>query len=306
MSRVLVTGGAGFIGSHLVASLVGAGHDVAVLVRPSSSRERLGATLATVRLVEGEVADPNAVMKELGPWRPDACAHLAWFSDPHTYLASRENLSALNASLAFVARLLDSGCRRFLITGTCAEYSPSDQRLTEDSPTGPRTLYAASKLSLKMLATELAAEGNASLAWARLFHMYGPFENEQRLVPAVINTLLKGAKFAATDGTQLRDYLHVADVASGLKDLVGAGANGTFNICSGIPVSVREVIATIAEILGRSEAIQFGAVAHRGWDPPILAGDNARLVEQTAWAPSRGLREGLTQTVDWWRAHKGP
>jgi len=302
MSRVLVTGGAGFIGSHLVPDLVERGHDVALLIRPTSSLHRLQGSIESVRLVFGELDEPTAILAALAPWRPEACAHLAWYGDTVTYLMSRENLAELRASLAFLTELLDAGCSRLLVTGTCAEYLGSDVRLTEDSPTGPRTLYAAAKLSLKMLAAQLCTDAGASLAWARLFHLYGPYEREQRLVPAVINTLLREGRFAATEGTQIRDYLHVADVAAALRELLERGEDGTFNVCSGTPTSVREVVATIAELVERPDSVDFGAVTSRSWDPPVLAGDNARLVGHTGWAPSYSLRDGLAKTIEWWRS----
>ena len=279
---------------------------MAVLVRPTTSLHRLGDAAGAVRLVEGELAEPASILEELGSWRPEACAHLAWYGDPRTYLVSRENLAELAASLAFLSHLLDSGCGRLLVTGTCAEYEASDQLLTEQSPTGPRTLYAAAKLSLKMLTTQLAADAGATLAWARIFHLYGPFEHEQRLVPAVINTLLEGREFAATAGTQVRDYLHVADVAAALRALLETGADGPFNICSGAPVSVREVITTLAEVLARPDAVRFGAVAARSWDPPHLSGDNTRLLAATGWRARHELRPGLEQTVAWWRSQRSP
>jgi len=304
MSRILVTGGAGFIGSHLVSDLVERGHDVALVVRPTTSLERLAGSIDSVRLVVGELGEPAGILAGLGPWRPEACAHLAWYGDPATYLTSRENLVELRANLAFLPALFDAGCSRILITGTCAEYLGSEQPLTEDSPTDPRTLYAAAKLSLRLLARQLATDAGAGLVWARLFHLYGPREHRQRLVPAVINALLDGGQFAATAGTQVRDYLHVADVASALRGLLEAGADGTFNICSGKPVTVREVVSTVAEILDRPGSVEFGAVAARPWDPPILAGDNAHLTGLTGWQPSYGLREGLANTVEWWRSRK--
>jgi nucleoside-diphosphate-sugar epimerase len=153
-----------------------------------------------------------------------------------------------------------------------------------------------------MLSAQLAAETGASLAWARIFHLYGPFEHEHRLVPAVIRTLLDGREFAATAGTQVRDYLHVADVASALRALLVGGADGAFNICSSKPTSVRDVIETIAQILDRPDSVRFGAVAARSWDPAFLCGDNTKLVRETGWGPAYQLRAGLEQTAAWWRA----
>jgi len=303
MSRVLVTGGAGFIGSHLVKQLVASGHDVGTLIRPDTSLEKLEPLARELRIFRGDVADSSDVVAKLGDWRPETCAHLAWYAEPRTYLQSPENVRHLTTSLSLVARLSDAGCSRFVITGTCAEYAPSPSRLAEDSPLGPETLYAACKLALQMVTAQLAAQSGTQVAWARIFHLYGPFEYEQRLVPAVIHRLLANEEFAATSGEQTRDYLHVSDVGSALRTLVDSRVDGIFNVCSGREVTVRQVIETIAETLGRPGKVRFGAVASRAWDPPYIVGENARLVRE-GWAPRYDLRTGLAQTIEWWRSRE--
>ena len=301
MTRILVTGGAGFIGSHLVRKLLAHGDEVVVLTRPSTNLDRLGDVEKSIRVVHGDVGDAAGVLSALGAWRPEACAHLAWYGDPKTYLTSHANLDELSASNAFLLALMQAGCRRFLMTGTCAEYAPSTDRLREDSPAGPSTLYAASKLALQLVSAQLATEFDARVTWARIFHLFGPFENSQRLVPALINALLADKEFGATAGDQVRDYLHVADVASALCGLIDREVDGVVNICSGNPVTVRELIETTADILDRRELVRFGQVTSRRWDPPYICGDNARLVN-AGWRPNFDLRSGLEETVDWWRA----
>ncbi len=303
MSRVLVTGASGFIGSHLVRALLERGHEVAALVRPSSSLHRLLEVRADVRLVVGDVGDPHGVVSALHGWRPEACAHLAWYAEPRTYLDSRENLAALAASLDFLSRLLDSGCSRLLVTGSCAEYRASERPLREDAPLDPKTLYAASKVALFTVLERLAAASDARLAWARIFHLYGPWENELRLVPSVIRALLSGQEFAATAGTQVRDYLHVGDVALGLCRLIEAEADGPVNVNSGMPITVRDLLQEIARIIGRPHLLRFGERKSRdSWDPPYVCGDNRRLRDEAGWQPRHELAEGLSETVGWWRA----
>ncbi len=302
MTRVLVTGGAGFIGSHLVRTLVDREHDVAVVVRPTTSLYRLEDVIDRIRLVRGDVARPTEVLSGLDGWRPQACAHLAWYAEPTTYLVSHENLKALSDGVRFLTHMIDAGCSRFLITGTCAEYRTSGGPLREDSAVDPRTLYAASKLSMLMLAQQLTQQTEAVLTWARLFYLYGPFEPEQRLVPSVVHALLAEHEFAASTGTQVRDYLHVSDMAGALCALVEAEVGGTVNVCSGVPTSVRELLVEIGRLLGHSELIRFGAVGTRAaWDPPYVCGDNARLLSETLWRPRYELKAGLEETIAWWR-----
>ena len=174
--------------------------------------------------------------------------------------------------------------------------------LREDGPTRPRTLYAASKLALKLLAEQLAAAAGLDLTWARLFYLYGPDEDERRLVPALIRALLRGEPFPATKGEQVRDYLHVEDAAAALWALVERRVAGTVNVASGVPVTMRQVMETVGELVGRTDLIRFGALPYREWEPPFICGDNRRLRHEAGWAPRYPtLRAGLAPTVEWWK-----
>src|SRR6202011_3100840 len=165
-----------------------------------------------------------------------SCIHLAWYAVPGKYLDARENLDCLGVSLHLLEVLAQTGCRHVVMTGTCAEYDTDVGYLRESGPTRPATLYAAAKLSLGITAAIRAAQLGMTLSWARLFYLYGPYEDERRMVPSLIRSLLENKPFKASSGRQIRDYLHVDDVAAALCALAAARANGTFNVCSGEPV----------------------------------------------------------------------
>ena len=303
MSRVLVTGGAGFIGSQVVRILLERGHEIALLVRPTTSLARLGVSANNVRIILGDVAEAADLITRL-PWMPDQCAHLAWYSEPRTYLTSDENLKSLAASRELLPALIRAGCSSFVVPGTCAEYRTTHRRLTEDSDIPPATPYGAAKHSLFLTALRLAEQADAKVAWARLFHLYGPNEDRHRLVPAAIGSLLAAKEFLATSGVQVRDYLHSADAARALCDLLEREVSGAVNVCSGAAVAVSELLGEIGRRIGRPELIRLGALAVRPpWDPPYLVGDNSRLCALTAWRPQYDLGTGLEQVIEWWRAN---
>lgn len=305
--RVLVTGAAGFIGSHVVRVLLDAGRDVAVVVRPGNPPVRLRDVADRLTVMPHDLADPAALRPELAAWRPDACIHLAWYAEPGKYLTAPENVPALVAGLGLLDELIRVGCGQVVMAGTCAEYDTDVGFLREDGPTRPLTLYAASKLSLSLIAERVAAAAGIELAWARLFYLFGPGEDERRLVPALIGALARGEEFAASAGTQVRDYLHVADVAGALWALVERRVGGVVNVCSGVPVTMRQVMETVGEIVGGADRIRFGALPERAWDPPFICGDNRRLRAATDWRPRYPtLRAGLADTADRWQAqHAG-
>ena len=298
---VLVTGATGFVGSHVVRSLVASGTDVAILVRAGASRQRLDGVVERVQVLEGDLADGVAVERLLEGVRPEACIHAAWYAEPGKYLDSTQNLDSLRSSLDLIESLAKAGCKHVVGVGTCFEYAMQDTPLTEDSPTGPFTLYAAAKLAFYLVAAQRAAQLGMGLAWGRLFYLYGPYEDERRLVPAAIKALSSGREFPATTGEQVRDYLHVEDVAAGLCAMSHHRFGGVFNVSSCEPVTIAGLMRTLGELLGRPELIRLGALPPRDWDPAYVCGDNQRLRTEAHWSPRYSLRDGLAQTIEWWK-----
>ena len=298
---VLVTGATGFVGSHVVRSLVASGTDVAILVRAGASRQRLDGVVERVQVLEGDLADGVAVERLLEGVRPEACIHAAWYAEPGKYLDSPQNLDSLRSSLDLIERLANAGCKHVVGVGTCFEYAMQDTPLTEDSPTGPFTLYAAAKLAFYLVAAQRAEQLGMGLAWGRLFYLYGPYEDERRLVPAAIKALRSGREFPATTGEQVRDYLHVEDVAAGLCAMSHHRLSGVFNVSSCEPVTIAGLMRTLGELLGRPELIRLGALPPRDWDPAYVCGDNQRLRTEAHWSPRYSLRDGLAQTIEWWK-----
>jgi len=267
-----------------------------------TARPDLDGITDRLTVIDGELGAAGTWREALADWRPDACIHTAWYAEPGKYLDSDLNLAGLRFSLELLELLARAGCKHLVMTGTCFEYDMGVQPLREDSPTSPFTLYAACKLAFKLVAEQRAAQLEMGFAWARLFYLYGPREDERRLVPAAIKALREGDKFPTTSGRQIRDYLHIADVASGLCALSAARAVGTFNVCSSAPATIAELVETIGRLLDRRDLIRLGAYPDRQWDPPEVVGDNSKLRAATGWAPRYGIKDGLAQTIEAWSA----
>jgi nucleoside-diphosphate-sugar epimerase len=297
---VLVTGAGGFVGSHVVRKLAADGSPVAALLRPGGSRRRLEG-LDEVRVLEADLADSGAVAAVLEQVRPRAVIHCAWYAEPGRYLEGRENLVSLASSLTFCEQLGEAGCKHLVGVGTCAEYDLRQSPLREDTPTRTDTLYAACKLAFFIVASRRLPQLGMGFAWARLFYLYGPYEDERRLVPALVSALLEGREFETTPGEQVRDYLHVLDVAAALCLLSEGRLEGAFNVCSGEPVTIAALLQAVGELLGRPELIHLGALPYREWEPMSVTGDPGRLREEAGWSPKLDLREGLAGTVEWWK-----
>lgn len=299
MTRILLTGAGGFIGSRLVRQALEKGAELAVLLRSGGNPARLGKLLNRVKVFHGLLEDLPALAPELAAWRPEAFVHLAWTAEPGRYQRAPENLSFLSWSLRALEVLRDAGCDRFVVAGTCAECEPSE-RIAEDAVARPETLYAACKHALRIAGERWAKEVGARFAWGRIFYLYGPGEDPRRAVPAAIRSLLEGKEFGATEGLQVRDYLHVDDAAAAFLRLAEAGAEGVFNVCSGEPLTIRRLLQMVGELLGREDLLRFGAVAGREWDPPFVCGENRKL-KAMGWEREYDLVSGLKDTIEAWR-----
>jgi nucleoside-diphosphate-sugar epimerase len=300
--RVLVTGGAGFIGSHLARQLAGEGHPVHLIVRPEDSLDRLRDCLDRLDVRTVNLLDHAAVRQVVLEVKPDLAIHAAWYLVPGRYWAAPENADCVTMTLALARALEAAGCRRLVGVGSCFEYDVEYGYLSESlTPLNPRTLYGIAKNATRSVLEAFCRETAMSFAWTRVFYLYGPGEEKDRLVPAVILALLKGATAKCSEGFQVRDYLCVEDVASAILAVTRSKFEGAVNIGSGEPVTVRRIVHLIGETLEGSDRIAFGAVKTNPVDPPFLLADVRRLQNDIGWRPSYGLEAGLRRAVEWWR-----
>lgn len=297
--RVLLTGAAGFIGSHLARRLVSEGCEVTALVRPGGKTDRIADFSGRLRLVNADVFSQEALAAAVKTAAPEMCLHLAWCAEPGEGLHSPRNLDFLSGSLGLFRAAAAAGCRRVVMAGTSIEYGDSAAPVAEDAQVNLTNLYAASKHALFLTARELARREGWSFASGRIFNVYGPGENPSRLVPQVISDLAAGRPCDLTDGEQLRDYLHVEDVAGGFLALARSPLEGAVNIGSGEPVKVGDVARTLGRIMGASHLLRFGAKPSRPGDPRCLCADTRLLREAAGWEPLYRLEDGLRRTVEW-------
>lgn len=301
MSRVLVTGASGFIGLPVVTELAARGEDVHALytrlpppAAPGVHWHRLDLPAAGARLEQ--------LLRELSPTR---LVHLAWYAEHGLLWNAPENVVWVECSLHLMRAFVRNGGRRLLMIGTCAEYdwSAAAEALGEHrSRLAPATMYGVAKDALRRVAGAYARQRGVEFAWGRTFFLYGPRENAERLVPSVVRSLLAGRPVATSSGEQLRDFMHVEDVAGALVALLDSPVVGDVNIASGIGVTVGEVVDRIVRLIGRPELIRRGALPMRPGEPRRLVADIARLRDEVGYRPRVPLADGLEATVGWWEA----
>ncbi|MCB2117112.1 MAG: NAD(P)-dependent oxidoreductase [Rhodobacteraceae bacterium] len=273
--RVLLTGATGLIGRHLAAPLEAAGYAVHAVSRRSG---------------DDILADPEGLVARAGA---SHLLHLAWHDGPDRWSAPA-NLDWVAASLRLLRAFAASGGRRAVLVGSCAEYDwTGDGHLSEDMAPRPATLYGAAKAATGMAAMAGAGPLGLSLAWARVFFVYGPGEPEGRLFGDLIKGLARGEAVACTDGLQRRDFLHSADVAGALAALLASDVTGAVNIGSGQAVPVRDMIETIARQMGRPDLVRLGARKRPAGDPDLIEADARRLLADVGFRPRYDTHSGI-------------
>nr|WP_210329385.1 NAD(P)-dependent oxidoreductase [Methylorubrum zatmanii] len=303
--RVLVTGGAGFVGRHAVAALIARGFEVHAVGRtaPPGVHAFHPADLL-------DASQRRAAVRAAGA---SHLLHLAWVTEPGRYWHAPDNLDWTAASLELVRTFRETGGRRAVVAGTCAEYdwtalapvsqrAATSERLDETAPCRPATLYGAAKDGLRRILASYAVTAGLSLSWGRLFYLYGPGETPGRLVGDAVRALLTGQRLATSEGRQRRDFLHVADAGAAFAALLTSGVEGPVNIGSGHAVSVRQILKGIGDLTGRPDLIDFGARPLSAAEPACIEADIRRLTDAVGFSPRYGLETGLAETVTAWRA----
>ncbi|MEU5431201.1 UDP-glucose 4-epimerase GalE [Streptomyces olivoreticuli] len=300
MSTYLVTGGAGYIGSVVTAHLLAAGHTVTVLDDLSTGHR--ASVPEGARFIEGRVQDA-------GNWLDssyEAVLHFAAHSqvgqsvaDPEPYW--RNNVAG---TADLLAAMRDADVRTLVFSSTAATYGePATVPITEDAPTGPTNPYGATKLAVDhMIGGECAAHGLAAVS-LRYFNVAGAYGHhgerhapETHLVPIVLQVALGeresvavyGDDYPTPDGTCVRDYIHVADLAEAHLLALSAARDGEHLICNlgnGSGFSVHEVIETARKVTGHP--VPQTAAPRRPGDPAVLVASAARAAETLGWRPRR-------------------
>ncbi len=293
----MLTGATGFVGRNALTALADAGHEVHAVAR------RRGPSVPGVSWHEADLlADAEIIAGVLTSVRPQVLVHLAWYAEHSKFWTSTENVRWVEASLELLREFAAAGGTRAVLAGSCAEYEWSRELLREDAPLWPATLYGACKHGLHTIATAFADQVGLSLAWGRLFFMYGPHEAPDRLVPVLVRALLAGERAPMTAGTQRRDFMHVADAGAAFAALADSAITGAVNVASGEGIELRELARAIAAQIGGEDLLGLGELPMRAGDPPSLVADTGRLHREAGFEQRIGLDAGLRDTISWWRA----
>jgi len=318
--NILVTGGAGYIGSATAEALLAAGHSVTVYDSLVTGHRQ--AVPAGAVLVEAPLEDRQTLSRTLTTGAFEAVMHFAAFIEAGESMQDpgRFYFNNLANSLTLIETAALAGIKRFVLSSTAAVYQSSDQPLIEESPLGPTNVYGHTKLVVEQVLDWYRRIHGVHFSALRYFNACGALpgrgeahQPESHLIPLVLQVALGGSEAASIfgtdyptpDGTCIRDYVHIADLVSAhllALDALQTSDRLIFNVGSGNGFSVREVIQAARRITGHPIPVRESP--RRPGDPPRLVASSDKIRRELGWHPRHvGLEDMISSAWEWHKSH---
>ncbi len=299
LEKVFVTGATGFLGSHLVNSLIKRGAAVSVLVRSQPDRVARGSPHLCV--VRGDLSHTFLINDAATVFHLAAISHVGRaLENPRQTFET--NTSGTLTVLEAIRR--SSSVERLVFVSSAHVYgTPQYLPIDEEHPLRAREPYAASKLAAEAFVSAYSSAYGIPIAIARLFNTYGPRQHPDFVIPSIIKSALTTDSLTLGNLTPTRDFTYVDDIVEAFLRLAEAG-EGIFNVASGVEVSIETLVARVAEILDKPLTISSRRAQRRSAAVEIerMCADISRI-KALGWAPRVSLIDGLTKTISWYRNH---
>lgn len=289
--RVLITGATGLIGRHSIVPLNLAGYEVYCV-----SARKKSCTDGRVHWIQRDLLNFAEIAGLFAEVRPTHLLHFAWETGAGTYLESCANFDWVQSSFEMLRQFQRYGGMRAVFAGTCFEYQFANIPLREDMELNPVSTYARCKNLLRQLSEIYATKIGLSFAWGRIFYVYGPGEQGGRLVPYVIQQMRAGNSVVIQSADLVKDYMYAGDVADAFVALLNSETTGCVNICSGIPIAVREIASRIARFYGNESLLQLRNEPTT--QPPMIVGAPCRLMHDVGFVPQFAPLERLERFLE--------
>lgn len=301
--RALVSGAAGFLGANLVRRLLGDGCRVLALVRPGTDLWRLEGLREDVELVEVDLLDRQRVRDRLARARPEWVFHLAAHG---AHPNQRDVPRILATNLLGAANLLDASeetdAEAFVHAGSSSEYGLKDHAPAESESLEPNSPYAVGKAAATMYCQRAAREHDSHVVTLRLYSVYGPWEDPDRLIPSLVTRALEGNLPPLAAPELAHDFVFVGDVLDAFLLTAAAPAlprGSVYNVGTGRQTTLREAVDLVRRLFEIEGEPEWGSMPNRSWDTTIWVADPALIGRELGWRPATDLAAGLAATRDW-------
>lgn len=303
MKRILITGAAGFVGANLTRRMLADGHEVHVTVRGTRPGWRLSSVQTDIRAHTVDLSDSAGVREIVSSVRPDWVLHCAAYG---AYSRETDLCRMIGTNITGAANLihacLEQGVEALVSTGSSSEYGFKPHAPREDEIIEPNSAYAVTKAFGTQYAQFVARQHGLHAVTLRLYSVYGPFEDEQRLVPTLLTAALAGRLPPLVSPDAARDFVYVDDVCEAIVRAAACSSlprGSVFSVGTERQTTLRETVALVCQLFNVTEEPRWGSMPPRPWDTSTWAADCARIRAALNWAPTVTLSDGLKRTAEW-------
>jgi len=296
--KVFITGASGFIGSYVFRNLIQDGHIVMSMKRPTTNLWRINDCASKAYWIE----DSECFDDKLCDFAPDIIINMAWNG---VAAKDRTDWSKQESNILMQQRLLDialkSGAKKFIGTGSQAEYGAFESKIDETFPANPNSAYGAVKYSCLTMMKTFCEINHIEWYWFRIFPCFGPMEDENWLIPSLIKNIMTKDHMDLTPGEQKLAYLYVGEVANSIiSPIYSEDKSGVYNICSDNPKSLKEMVSSIRDLIDPGFHLHFGNLQYRYGQCMYMEGDTTKIKKNLYKIDTTSYNDRIKQTVEYY------
>ena len=307
MKKVLITGGAGFIGANLVRRLLSAGEfEVVVIEKEGTNLWRLSDVIDRITIRYTDLEDAVAVQNAADEIQPHIVFHLAGYGVYASVQTDVRTMIRVNieGTLNLAEALKNHPISSFVYTSTSLEYKEKESKLKEEDASDPVNFYALTKSAGGQMLKQFAKAHNLPVVNVRLFTAYGYYEDSKKLIPSIILHALRNQPIELSSPNNVRDFIFIEDVVDLFVRIITqerAHRGEMFNAGSGEQHSIQEAVGTVEKVLGRRLDVRYGQRPSYYEEPKVFVADVAKAKKAFGWEPKHDFVSGITKTTEWFQ-----
>jgi len=306
MKKVLITGGAGFIGSNFVYKFLEMGYGITVFERKEANFWRIEKVLSQISLYSPDLSDANETEKIIYEIKPDIVIHLAAYG---AYQKIQQDIkTTINTNLVSSINLINAcnkiGIEAFINTGSNSEYGIKEEPMKETDVLEPDNLYGITKSAVSQYCQMMARKYDFPAVTIRPFAVFGYFEEKERLVPTIIKACLENSELNLSRPDSVRDFIFIEDLMSGYLSAIeniGKSKGEIFNLGSGEQRKIKDVVNIVKKITGAKINPAYGEIKTAQTEPANWVSDISKAEKILDWHPEHSLEQGLEKDIEWFK-----
>jgi len=305
--KILVTGGAGFIGANLVRKLVSfPDFEVFVIEKRNTNLWRIKEIVNRINIKYLDLENLDNLSQAINDIGPNVVFHLASYGVYPSFQTDLRRMIRTNieGTMNLISSLKNQPILSFIYTGSCFEYKEKGSRLKEDDITDPLNFYALTKLTAGLFLKKFAEENNLPVINLRLFTPYGYYEDGQRLIPYIILNALNNKEIKLSSANNVRDFIFIEDLTDFFLKIIESNQNyqgEIFNIGSGEERSIKDIVNIIEKLLDKKIDVTYGVKTSYYNEPESILADNTKAKAAFNWKINHNIESGIRKTIDWFK-----